>query len=137
VRNSQTDLLASIARIAADELSTAVDDHLRSIDAAVGESGGVVLLATGEIGRGEGVGPAEVVPVVDVFFESDDFGAINGLVFRQFFEEGIGGRATRAPFGGEEFDDNGLPGSGIGELGMSGGVRGPAGREGNDGQGSG
>jgi hypothetical protein len=137
VRSSWANLFASVTRIAADELSAAIDDHLRSVDTAVGESSGVVLLATGEIGRRERVGPAEVIPVIDVLFESDDFGAVDGLVFGQFFEKGIGGRATGTAFGGEEFDDDGLPGSGIGELGMSGGVRRPAGREGNDGQGGG
>jgi hypothetical protein len=61
-----------------------------------------------EIGRGKGIGPAEVVPVIDVLFESKDFDAVDGLISAEFFEERIRRRTTGAAFGGKEFEDNGL-----------------------------
>jgi len=110
------DLFAGFVRSAADELNAAVDDHLGSVHAAVGESGGVGFLAASEVGRGERVAPAEVIPIVDVLFESDDFGAVDGLFLGQLFEERIGRRATGAAFGGEEFDEDGSSGRGIGRF---------------------
>jgi len=107
-------LVLSFLGVAADELGAAVDDHLRGVDAAGGEEAGVLLLADGEVGRGEAVGPAVAVPVVDVLFESDDFDAVEGLIGAEFCEEGIGGRATGAAFGGEEFEDEGLFGAVVG-----------------------
>lgn len=70
------------------------------------EEGAVVFLALGEVGRRKAVVPSEVVPVVDVFAEDDDVGAGDGLVAIELREEGVGGRATGAAFGGEEFDEN-------------------------------
>ena len=91
-----------------DELSVSIDDHLGSVDAAVRNDGGVVFVAAGEIGRRERVTPTEMIPIIDVLFESDDLDAVEGLLLAELLEEGIGGRTTGAAFGGEEFDDDGL-----------------------------
>ena len=77
----QLDFFASFVRAAADELNAAIDNHLRSVNAAVGEGGCVGFLAAGEVGRGERIAPAEVIPIIDVLFESDDLCAVDGLVF--------------------------------------------------------
>lgn len=120
------DLITGFVSAIANELSGAIDDHLRGIDAAIGESDGVLFLAVREIGGRKGVRPAESVPVVDMLFESENFDAIEGLIFAQFFEDGIGRRATGAAFGGEEFDDDRLlEGSGV-AVGRGGRFRGPA-----------
>jgi len=63
--------------------------------------GGVLLLAEGPIGGGIGINPAIVIPIVDVFFESDDFGACNRLEGCELAEKDVGWRAGRATFGSE------------------------------------
>jgi len=68
------------------------------------EALGVGGLTLGELMGGEAVVPAEGVPVVDVFFEDDDVGVGDGLVLEEMREESVGGRATGAALGGEEFD---------------------------------
>ena len=108
MRGSPADLLAGFLSTAADELGAAVDDHLWGVDATMGDDVGVVLLAKREIGGRERVGPAEVIPVVDMLFESDDFDAVEGLVLAKFFEQRISGRTTGAALGSEKFDDDGL-----------------------------
>ena len=56
----------------ADDALGAVDDQLRRVDARRAPALGIVALAVG-IGRGaERVGPADIVPVVDVVGERDD-----------------------------------------------------------------
>jgi hypothetical protein len=82
-----TDLVENLGRTAAHELGVAVDDHLRGVHTAIGDSRGVVFLAPGEIGGGERVGPAEMVPVVHVLFESEDFDAVKGLLFAESFQK--------------------------------------------------
>lgn len=116
-------MVPSIVRAVADELGAAIDDDLRSVDAAIGEGVGVPLLTAREIGRGKGVSPAEMIPVVHVFFQGENFDAIERLVLAKLFEQGIRGRATGAAFGGEEFEDDGLL---FGGVGGGGGVRRPA-----------
>lgn len=106
---SGADLLTRIGTAAAYELSTSVDNHLRRIDATPRESVGVVVLTNGEIVGRIRIAPAEMVPVVDMFFEGDDLDAVEGLLVAELFEEQIGGRTAGAAFRGEEFDDHGLP----------------------------
>jgi len=65
---------------------------------------GVGGLTLGELMGGEAVVPAERVPVVYVLLEDDDVGGGDGLVLEQMREESVGGWATGAAFGGEEFD---------------------------------
>jgi hypothetical protein len=43
-----------------------------------------------------------------MLFESDDFGAIDGLIVAELFQKSVGRRATGAAFGSEEFDDDRL-----------------------------
>jgi len=95
------------AGVRADELGLAVDNHLRSERGLAFEMGDVLLLANGPIGRGIGIDPAIVVPIVDMFFEGDDFRAGNGLEGCELAEEGVGWGASRAAFGSEKLDENG------------------------------
>lgn len=67
---------------------------------------GVLGLAVSELVRGETVVPSERVPVVHVFFEDEGIGVGDGLFALETGEECVGGRATRAAFGGKEFDEN-------------------------------
>jgi hypothetical protein len=127
MRGGRTDLVANFVDAATDELSTAVDDHLWGVDAAIGEDAGVVLLAASEIGGGERVAPAEMVPVIDMLFERNDFYAVEGLILTELFEKIIGGRAGGTAFGREEFEDDGLLGGG--SLRGGEGTKGPAGEE--------
>ena len=131
MRGGQLDFFAGLVRSAADELNATVDDHLRSVDAAVREGGGVGFLAASEVGRGERIAPAEVIPIVNVLFESDDFGSVDGLLLGQLFEERIGRRATGAAFGSEEFDEDRLRGSGPRKRGIRARVCGRASEERN------
>ena len=120
------DLVAGFASAIADELGAAVDDHLGRVDAAVGKRDGILFLTAGKISGGERVGPAERIPVIDMLFERKNFDAVKRLFVGEFFEQGIGGRATGAAFGSEKFDDDGLAGGGVGgRFGGGGGVRGP------------
>ena len=48
--------------------------------------------------------PAEAIPVVDVFLECEDFSGSDGLLLLESCQKSVGGRATGAAFGGEEFD---------------------------------
>ena len=120
-----TDLVESVLGAIGAELGVSIDDHLGSVDAAVRNDGGVVFLAAGEVGGREGVGPAEMIPIIDVLFESDNLNAIEGLLFAEFLEEGFGRRTTGAALGSEEFNDNGLRfGSAVGGGGNGGPVEG-------------
>ena len=68
-----------VAGAVADELGLAVDDHLGSEGRVAFEAGDVVLLADGPLRGRIGIHPTVVIPVVDVFFEGDDFCAGDGL----------------------------------------------------------
>ena len=125
MERGRADLLARFVGSAADELNAAIDNHLRGVDAAVGQSGGVVLLAACEVGRGERIVPAEMVPIVDMLFESYDFRAIDGLLFGQFLEQRIGRRATRTAFGSKQFDDDRSSGRRTGRFRVTARVSGP------------
>ena len=109
-----------LARIVADELVAAIDDHLRGVDAVEAEARGVEVLAVGELVGGEAVMPAELVPVIDVLAEDDDVGGGDGLFVVEAGEEGVRGGTTGAALGGEELDED--RGAGLaGDLGVSGG----------------
>jgi len=134
MRGSPTDLVAGFMGAIADELGAAVDDHLRSVDSAIGQDNGVLLLAAREIDRREGVGPPESVPVIDMLFERENLDAFEGLFQSKFCEKGIRGRTTGAAFRGEQFDDDGLLG-GVDGVWQGGRMGGPTREEGQAGQG--
>jgi hypothetical protein len=69
----------------------AAHDHLRRVDGVAAAGLGIGFLATGEFRVGELVGPADVVPVIDMQRQGDHAGF--GGQFAQIF---IGGRAGRA-----------------------------------------
>lgn len=60
--------------------------------------------------------PSATIPVIDVFADDDEVGSGDGLGVVEFFKKGIGGRATGASFGGEEFQENRNAGSGDGFI---------------------
>ena len=97
----------SVLGVVADELGLTVDDHLRRERGFAFEAVDVSLLAEGPIGRGIGVDPAVVIPVVDVFFQGNDLGAVDRLQGFEFAEKSVGWRAGGAAFRGEELDENG------------------------------
>ena len=82
--------------VIADELVGSVDDHLRGVDTVDVEAGAVLILALGVLVGGEAVVPAEVVPVVDVLAEDDDFGVLDGLISVEFRQQRVSWRASRA-----------------------------------------
>ncbi len=95
--------------VVADELGAAVDDHLRGINRAEVEARSVAALALGVVRRGEAVLPSQFIPVINVFAESDDLGAGDGLAQIKIDQQSVGGRATGAALGGKQFDQNGNP----------------------------
>ena len=101
------------------KLTGAVHHHLRRERAGDAELLRVALLPAAELRRREGVGPAIVVPIIDVFFEHDDLGAGDGLKAIQLGEEGIRRRAAQAALRGKELDQNGPCGGSL--LGGTGG----------------
>ena len=84
MRSSGEDLLTRVGRAAADELDPAINDHLRGVDTSTRKGAGVVVLALREIARRVRVAPAEMVPVIDMFLEGDDFDVVEGLVLAKF-----------------------------------------------------
>ena len=107
--------------VGAENLAGAVDDRLRGVNAVELEALAVGFLALGEGVGGEGVGPAEVVPVGDVLGEAEDEDAFGSAGVVELAEEGVGGRAAGAAFGGEELDESyalrSLRGGGLGGYG--------------------
>jgi hypothetical protein len=65
----------------------------------------VVLLPLGELVGGERVVPAQIVPIIDVFFEGDNLRTGNGLFGFEPDQQSVRGWAAGAAFRGEEFDD--------------------------------
>jgi hypothetical protein len=126
-----TNMIVGVLGAAADELYAAVNYHLGSVNTAVLNSFRVLLLAFGKLRRREAIGPTQVVPIIDMFFESKDFDAVERLNVAEFFQKGVGSRATGAAFGSEEFDDDGLLGWGR-VLRGGGGVSGIVDGDGND-----
>ena len=95
--------------VIADELIRSVNDHLWGVDPVARAGGGVLVLAVGVLVGGETVVPAALVPVVDVLFEHDDLGVIDGLIVVQLCEQSVGWRAARAALGGEELHQDRRP----------------------------
>jgi hypothetical protein len=95
---------------AADEFIVTINDHLRSVGVARCDGAGVdALTEGGGVGR-ERIGPAAVIPIIDVLFEGNDFDVFEGLLRFEFGEKRVGRRATGTAFGGKEFDDDGSAG---------------------------
>jgi hypothetical protein len=123
-----SDHLSHAHPVRADRIDATVDDHLRGVNGPQIQRAGIAALAPGEIGMGEGVLPADIVPVVDVEGERDHV-----LAPRQLAEEGVGGRAGAAALRGEKLHHHrgarlaGRDG-GAGEIGSEHGQRGRGGR---------
>ena len=89
--------------VVANELVGSVDDHLRGVYPINTKACAVLALPLRVLMGGEAVVPTKIVPVVDMLAEDDDLGVLNWLIVVKLREEGIGGWATGAAFGREEF----------------------------------
>ena len=89
---------------ASDHLGAAVDDGLRRV--RPGAERRVVALPLRRVRAREWIGPSDAVPVVDVERERHDASAAHGLRALQGGKDVVGGRAARAPLGGEELDED-------------------------------
>ncbi len=101
----EADRRLDIGEAAADGMHHAVDDHLGRVDLPVAALGRISALALGEGVAGEGVAPAEIVPVVDRQAERDDVPAL-----RQLAQNLVGRRTARATLAGEQLDNGGVSG---------------------------
>ena len=75
---------AILARVLHDP----VHDELRGVDVTLAEAPGILPLAAGIVGKGEGIVPAEIVPVVDVFGKGQQLGTLGKIA-----EQPVGRRA--------------------------------------------
>ena len=103
------DGLGGACGVVADELGAAVDDHLRGVHRAEVEACSVAALTLGVVRGGEAVFPSQFVPVIDMFTESDDLGAGDGLAQIELHQKSVGGRATGAALGSKQFHQDGDP----------------------------
>ena len=85
-------------RVGAHGVLPAANDHLRGIDAAVAQGGGVTALAL-RMGRlGQGVLPAQVIPIVHIEGQGDKV-----IARRQFAQQAVRRRAGVAALRGIQF----------------------------------
>ena len=87
VRGRGTNLFTRVGPAASYELNAPVDDHLRRVDAATRQSVGIVVLTNGEIVGRIGIAPAEMVPIIDMFFERDDLDALERLLVAELLQQ--------------------------------------------------
>jgi hypothetical protein len=86
-----------IAVARADHALGAVDDHLWRIDARRAPARRIGALAVGILLVAEGVGPADIIPVVDMPGEGDDIGPLGELG-----QHGVGLGTGRAALRGDQ-----------------------------------
>src|SRR5213592_4801064 len=96
--------LVRSAFIAAHEFEPPVDDHLRRIDTSQAKLGRVGALPFTVLVRREGVLPSDVVPVIDMLTQNDQFHAAYRLRSFQPLQQSIGWRATGTTLGCKQFD---------------------------------
>jgi len=84
-----------------------IDHDFGRVHAMVREHGRILSLPRAERRLGERISPPQVVPIVDVLLERDHRHAIDRLRAIELGQVGVRRRATAAPFGGEELDDDG------------------------------
>jgi hypothetical protein len=105
VRGVPNSLLRIVLTVA-HELTLTINNHLRSKGTFAFEPRDVLLLPQSPIRGGIQIHPTIVIPVVHVFFESDDLGTSNGLVCFELAQQRVcwwtGGTTLR----GEQLDDN-------------------------------
>ena len=68
---------------------------------------GVIVLPRAILRRRERIGPAQLIPIIDVLFDSDHLRAGDGLRLLQPREQAIRGGTTGTTFAGEQLDDDG------------------------------
>ena len=109
-RRSADRRLCPIA-VTADKLGLAVHNHLRRVDRVQVKRSGIVALALGKRRRRKRVGPAAVVPVVDMLAQRNYLNARHRRTADVPGQQGIGRRAGRAAFGCEQlYNDRGCGG---------------------------
>src|SRR5690606_32517064 len=87
-------------KICSFHMLAAVDDRLWRVDAAAAECACIAILPLRVFLGGERVGPAEIIPVVDVIGERDNIVLIDNVL-----QHGIGRRAGSTALRGEQLDD--------------------------------
>jgi hypothetical protein len=121
-----SDQLLDLGPVRAHDIGAPVDHHLRRVDGAQAQRARIAALAPGEVGAGEGVLPADVVPVVDMEGKGDHVPAL-----RQLAKERVGRRAGAAALRGEQLDHDRR--GGFGRAGVQRrGVRSEQGKRGGD-----
>ncbi len=103
---STLDRAAGPARVAADELGATVDDELGRVDRIDVEDATVDTLPVRHRGGRKSISPPELIPVIDMQPERDDFGAFDRLRCRKRGEQTIGRRTAGAAFRREQLDDD-------------------------------
>src|SRR6202022_759374 len=98
--------LTCLAFTAADKLGAPIDHHLRRVDTLDASSGCVPLLAFGPLRRRKRIPPSLLVPIIDMFFQSDDLRAGDRLLFFEPRQESVGGGASGPPPGGKKIPED-------------------------------
>jgi hypothetical protein len=101
--------VSSLSLAATDKFHVSVADHLGRVDAVDVESLCLSNLTITVVPEGIRVLPSDIIPVVDVFAEDDQVRLGHRLGPIQLSKKGIGGRATRAAFRSEKFDQHQCP----------------------------
>ena len=91
--------------IGADEFARTADDGLRCVGGGEAHGVGVADLTLRPVGRGEGIAPAEPIPIIDVVDQRDD-AATQLRVTGDVVDQRVGGRTARATLRSEELDDD-------------------------------
>src|SRR5919201_4553596 len=87
--------------VGTEDIYLPVDHRLRRVDPSA-----VRALTVAEEAIGKRVLPAQVVPVVDVLGEDDDLRSRDRLLAMEPGHDGVRGRTARAPFRGEQLDQD-------------------------------
>src|SRR6266571_704047 len=90
--------VAGSIRVVADKLNASVDYHLRSVNFVGVENTRVIILSCAECRGRIRIGPAQMIPIINVLRKRDHVGAWNGLSLVESSEKLVGRRTTRAPF---------------------------------------
>src|ERR1700746_456745 len=98
--------LASSAFITAHKLKPPVNYHLRRIDAAQAKLRCVGALPFTVFVRRVGIPPSNVIPVVYVLAQNDQFRTAYWLRSIEPLQQGIGRWTAGTPLGGKQFDQN-------------------------------
>jgi hypothetical protein len=94
VTSRKVERMLDIGTVRADCLPPAVDDNLRCVDGGKIQKRSVMLLALGRLTAGEGILPAQPIPVIDMKRQCQQTGTA-----REFGKQRVGRRTGRATLG--------------------------------------